>query len=149
MQVQELRNKLFEAVTADEWERLEHGDPSLVISSFNREVLLSMRNTPADNGELDTKSVCNLQEALQRYLDIYMADCSAGHKWIMIASIYLTFVKKRPMHPQQAVHWKCMAVSGKEEYICPCKDTEANSVCSCCVCHSAAGSHDIFPVSCE
>ena len=35
MQVQELLNKLIEAITADEWDRLEHADPSLVISSFN------------------------------------------------------------------------------------------------------------------
>lgn len=137
MQVQELRNKLFEAVTADEWERLEHGDPSLVISSFNREVLLSMRNTPVGNFEIDTRSVRNLYEALQRYLDIYMADRATGHKWIMIASIYLTFVQKRPMHPQQATRWECMVVSGKKKYVCPCKDAGADSVCSYCVCHSA------------
>ncbi|MFR8171801.1 MAG: DUF2115 family protein [Marvinbryantia sp.] len=140
MQVQELLNKLIEAITADEWDRLEHADPSLVISSFNRDVLLSMRNTPVENFEIDTKSVRNLYEALQRYLDIYMADCSIGHKWIILASIYLAFVQKRPMHPQQATHWKCLSVSEKPEYVCPCKDTEANSVCSYCVCHSAASS---------
>ena len=40
MQVQELQNKLMEAITTDEWNRLKHGDSSLIISSFNREVLL-------------------------------------------------------------------------------------------------------------
>lgn len=144
MQVQELLNKLIEAITADEWNRLEHGDSSLVISSFNREVLLSMRNTPVENFAIDTKSVRNLYEALQRYLDIYMADRSIGHKWIIIASIYLTFVQKRPMHPQQATRWKCIAISEKTEYVCPCKDMGTNSVCSYCVCHSATSSYAMF-----
>lgn len=142
MQVQELLNKLIEAITADEWNRLEHGDSSLIISSFNREVLLSMRNAPVENFEIDTESVRNLYEALQRYLDIYMADRPTGHKWIIISSIYLTFVRKMPMHPQQATHWKC--ISEKKEYICPCKDTEINSVCSYCVCHRAAGNYVMF-----
>ena len=80
MQVQELQNKLMEAITTDEWNRLKHGDSSLIISSFNRDVLLSMKNAPVENFEIDIKSVYNLKEALQRYLDIYMADCPIGHK---------------------------------------------------------------------
>lgn len=140
MKIQELQNKLIEAITVDEWSQLEHGDSSLVISSFNREVLLSMRNTSVKNFDIDTKSVRNLHEALQGYLDIYMANCPTGHKWIIIASIYLTFVQKLPMHPQQATHWKHIMTSGKLEYVCPCKDTRANSVCSYCVCYSATNS---------
>lgn len=140
VQIQELQNKLIEAITADEWNRLEHGDSSLVISSFNREVLLSMKNTPAENYEIDTKSVRNLHKTLQKYLDTYMADRPIGHKWIIIASIYLTFVQKRPMHPQQATHWKRIDVSEKAGYICPCKDTSAGSICSYCVCCDAASS---------
>ena len=46
MQIQELQDKLIEAITVDEWSWLEHGDSSLVISSFNRKVLLSMKNPP-------------------------------------------------------------------------------------------------------
>ena len=128
MQVQELQNKLMEAITTDEWNRLKHDDSSLIISSFNRDVLLSMKNAPVENFEIDIKSIYNLKEALQRYLDIYMADCPIGHKWIIIACIYLTFVQKRPMHPQQATHWKCIATSEKTKYVCPCKDTGTNSV---------------------
>ena len=144
MQVQELQNKLMEAITTDEWNRLKHGDSSLIISSFNRDVLLSTKNAPVENFEIDIKSVYNLKEALQRYLDIYMADCPIGHKWIIIACIYLTFVQKRPMHPQQATHWKCIATSEKTKYVCPCKDTGTNSVCSYCVCHSDTNSHVLF-----
>ncbi len=68
MKVQELLDKLIEAITADEWNRLKHGDSSLVISSFNREVLLSMSSTSAENFEIDTKSIRNLHEALQQLM---------------------------------------------------------------------------------
>lgn len=59
-----------------------------------------MKNTSVENFEIDAKSVCDLHEALQQYRDIYMADRPMGRGWIIIASIYLTFVQKRPMHPQ-------------------------------------------------
>lgn len=96
MQLQELQNKLMEAITTDEWNRLKHGDSSLKISSFNRDVLLSMKNAPVENFEIDIKSVYNLKEALQRYLDIYMADCPIGHKWIIIACITLLLCRNVP-----------------------------------------------------
>lgn len=144
IQMRELRNRLIEAITADEWNRLKHADPSLTISSFNREVLLSVGNTPVGDSEIDTDSVRDLHRALQQYLDTYMADCPTGHKWIIITSIYLTFVQKRPMHPQQATHWRRVAGSKKTEYICPCKDTAANSVCSYCVCNSDTNGYVLF-----
>ncbi len=140
MKAQELLDKLIEAITADEWNRLKHGDSSLVISSFNREVLLSISSTSAENFEIDTKSIRNLHEALQQYLDIYMADRPIGHKWIIIASIFLTFVQRHPMHPQQATDWKRIVISEKTEYVCPCKDAGANSVCSYCVCRGVTSS---------
>ena len=140
MKVQELQNKLIRAITSDEWKGLEHGDSSFVISSFNRDVLLSMKNSLAENFDIDKRSVLDLHEALQKYLNIYMADCPAGHKWIIVASIFLTFVKKRPMHPQQATHWKCFAASDKMKYICPCKDASTGSICSYCVCCDTASS---------
>ncbi len=140
MKAQKLLDKLIEAITDDEWDRLKRGDTSLVISSFNREVLLSMRSTSAENFEIDTKSISDLHEALQQYLDIYMADRPIGHKWIIIASIFLTFVQSLPMHPQQATDWKRIVISGKEEYVCPCKEEGENSVCSYCVCRGVTGS---------
>ncbi|SDF44186.1 hypothetical protein [Marvinbryantia formatexigens] len=44
----------------------------------------------------------------------------------------------------EALHRHGYRLSGKKEYICPCKDTETNSVCSYCVCHSTAGSDAIY-----
>ncbi len=44
MQVQELLDKLIEAITVDKWNRLKHGDSSLVISSFKELFAAKLKN---------------------------------------------------------------------------------------------------------
>jgi uncharacterized protein (UPF0305 family) len=34
-----------------------------------------------------------------------MADRPEGHKWIILACLYLTFAERLPMHPQSAAKW--------------------------------------------
>lgn len=142
MKSQELLKILAQKITPDEWYRIEHGDPSLIISSFNRKVLISMHtaiNAQISNFDIDIKTVQKLTNAIESYLQIHMADKIDGHKWIIISSIYLTFFQKLPMHPQQAVPWIThLTPSNEVEYICPIKDTKTGSICSYCVCKSAS-----------
>ena len=130
MKKEELRNRLLACITGQEWHGLEQGDETLRISGFNREVLLRMReNRTGMDGDIPDDFAESPYAALDHYLREYMADCPAGHKWIILACIYLSCVEGVPMHPQDAVRW----VQYAGEYFCPYHSGE-NSVCRYCVC---------------
>ncbi len=50
-----------------------------------------------------------------RYVVRYMKDKPEGHKWIILACLYLTFVEHLPMHPQHAAGW----IEKDGRYYCP------------------------------
>ena len=78
---------------------------------------------------MSEESVRELTEDLEKYLAEYLADHPEGHKWIIIACLYLTFAEGLPMHPQHAAKWQKTA-SG---YVCPHK-VEDSITCRYCVC---------------
>ncbi len=126
--------QLCNAVTCQEWKSLEQNDPALTIGQFNRETLLRMRDTEPPSFEISEASIQGLSALLQNYLDEYMMDRPEGRRWIILSCCYLALLQKRPMHPQTAVHWICRAENGRVSYLCPCKDSGKESVCTYCVC---------------
>lgn len=130
MKKEDLRNLLLSHITECEWCGLERGDDTLRIGEFNRDVLLRMRKreTPVC-GNITEASIVGLHTVLDAYLQEYMADCPQGHKWIILACIYLACVESIPMHPQNIVQW----VQYADGYYCPCHSGEG-SVCAYCVC---------------
>ena len=95
------------------------------LSQFNRATILRMMDEDPD---VDGGRVRPLLNALQDYLNRYMSETPAAHKWIILPCIYLTFVLREPMHPQQIVGWE------KKDgvYICPARDE--TGICRWCVC---------------
>lgn len=140
MKKAELRKRLLDRITDQEWHGLEQGNGTLQIGSFNREVLLRMREGGTGVcGDISDDFAAGLYDALDRYLREYMADCPAGHKWIIFACIYLSCVEGIPMHPQNVVRW----VQYADGYFCPCHSGE-DSVCRYCVCKKTERSQGGF-----
>ncbi len=137
----ELENELFNRITPDEWKLIFDNPEELVISTHNLSVLRTLwenvhshQNT--QESQLDEsipvaqEKVMELQKLLEEYLNMYMAEEPQGHKWIIIASLYLTYVQKLPMHPIELVHIEKKGNS----YFCPAKDLTPGCICEFCAC---------------
>ncbi len=114
---------------------LEDDGRELVISRYNRATvlkLLSMKESGADYGPIavDTALVDGFKRALEEYLDRYMWEQPEGHKWIILSCLFLTFIVREPMHPQEIVHWERLG----DLYQCPSREMQAGSLCRWCVC---------------
>lgn len=129
-----LWKQLCNAVTAREWKRLEQNDPGLAIGQFNRNTLLSMRDAKLPLFEIPEADIQGLSTSLQKYLDQYMAEQPEGHKWIILACLFLALLQKQPMHPQSTVNWIRRVDGGGVLYLCPCKESGGGSICEYCVC---------------
>ena len=124
--------ELRRQVSDEEREDLEAGD-IIFISWYNRETVLRLLHEDApDGGSVDTEQAECLRRALMAYLNEYMSDCPQGHKWIILACLYLTMVACEPMHPQRMTGWQKR--DGK--YYCRAREEQDGSVCQWCVCRS-------------
>ena len=129
-----LLKRLQDAVSPMEWESLSM-DQNLPISAFNRTVLVELKSAvAAEEQTVSEDLILELYETIKAYLKEHLADKTDGWKWIMIASIYLTFVAERPMHPIDLLGIKTKSEHGKVTYECPCKSNERNTTCYYCVC---------------
>ena len=94
----------------------------------------------AADGHTFPASVVNLEAAdnlaryLQKYLDEYMSDAPEGHKWIILASLYLAFVAHRPLHPIERTGVRVERLDGTTVYRCPLKVAGDNPICDACIC---------------
>ena len=148
----ELCKSLCKRITPEEWHALECADSKLYINDHNRLALLEMREVGEGSnganlnsrvvlggesetgGDIDTSDAAALEDALQVFLDEYMAEASEGHKWIILASLYLTYVAKRPMHPIERAGVVVEERDGHTVYLCPNKVPGDNPICDACVC---------------
>ena len=162
MNTREFCKELVEQITHAEWDALDRCDPSLTINNHNREALLEMRALYMAPGtaeaakepphpeldvdleaadehmhpepEVDLEAAENLARYLQEYLDEYMPDAPEGHKWIVLASLYLAFVARRPLHPIDRAGVVVEQLNGSTIYRCPLKVSGDNPICDACVC---------------
>lgn len=147
MNAKEFCKELVGQITHAEWDALDRCDPSLTINNHNRETLLEMRALCMALDELETadehtqpepdvdlKAAENLARYLQDYLDEYMSDNTEGHKWIVLASLYLAFVARRPLHPIDRAGVVVEQLDGRTIYRCPLKVPGDNPICDACVC---------------
>ena len=147
MNAKEFCKELVEQITHAEWDALDRCDPSLTINNHNREALLEMRALCMATGtaeaadehthpepEVDLEAAENLARYLQEYLDEYMPDAPEGHKWIVLASLYLAFVARRPLHPIDRAGVVVEQLNRRTIYRCPLKVPGDNPICDACVC---------------
>ena len=144
MDTKEFCKELAKRISQNEWDALDRCDPSLTISDHNRETLLEMRalcttsgatdgqTLPSRNVDLD--EVKSLAYHLQSYLDEYMSDKPEGHKWIILASLYLAYVAHRPMHPINRTGIVLEEQGETTVYRCPLKVEGDNPICDACIC---------------
>ena len=127
--LEKLKQDLCSRITKSEWTKLEEADKSLYINEFNRSVMLRMKTAAPGEGSADPKDLKALEDDLAAYLNEYMADHPEGHKWIIIACLFLTFIERRPMHPQSAAGW----TEKDGRFYCPHK-VEDSLTCRYCAC---------------
>lgn len=84
--------------------------------------------------DVDLQAAENLARHLQEYLDEYMSDNPEGHKWIVLASLYLAFVARRPLHPIDRAGVIVEQRDGATVYHCPVKVPGDNPICDACIC---------------
>lgn len=138
MRTKELLERLKGEISPEEWELLGAEPCAVPVSAHNRRTLLSMkRMTDTADREIEESRVEELRRRLSAYLDLYMPKQPDGHKWIILASLFLTFIMERPMHPMDIVPIRVEAHAGKQRYVCPCKSSDEDSVCFFCVCRPA------------
>ena len=136
MKQTQLLDSLVQAVSAGERRKLMD-NTGIVISAFNRRTLLEMlRLRIEDDGEVDPQAVAALRECLEGFLAQHLPEKPEAWKWIILSCIYLRFIAGRPLHPQEAVHYRAVRRRGVIRYLCPERTTEPGSVCLFCVCDS-------------
>ena len=129
MTVSELKNELASQISSEEADALRSGR-SLCINDFNRKVCVRLLdNERADETTVPAERIEHLKKELSDYLKQYMADKPEGHKWIILACLYLTYVEHLPMHPQSAATW----IEKDGKYYCAAMVPESIT-CSSCVC---------------
>lgn len=132
----ELRKKLESRISPEEKEMLRSSDPGLDISDFNRSVCMRIiepeEDFDCDQAEIDESAADELESSLKEFLSEYMADRPEAHKWIVLSCLELTFVERRPMHPQSSASW----VFRDGKYLCPSMNRDS-IICSYCACEEA------------
>ena len=94
MKLSQLITKLKGEITQEEWELLESKDSGVKISEHNRNTLLEMKDTEiTEDKDVSTDVINDLESELKTYLDKYMEEEKKDHKWIIISSLFLTYVK--------------------------------------------------------
>ena len=137
MDTSEFIKQLKERISPREAALLRKGTDGLCISTFNRDVCLRLLDaeistvggTGCAAAEFDPADAARLEADLTAYLNEYMADKPEGHKWIILACLYLTFAERLPMHPQSAAKW----VEKDGRYYCPSMAPESVT-CGYCMC---------------
>ena len=129
MTVSELKDQLASQISSAEAEALRNGG-ELSINDFNRKVCVRLLdNECADETAVPAERIEHLKKELSDYLKQYMADKAEGHKWIILACLYLTYVERLPMHPQSEATW----IEKDGKYYCAAMVPESIT-CSSCVC---------------
>lgn len=128
----ELVNEILSSLSEEEWEALEKKTYSVPVSDHNREVLLIVKNyTDHFFDEIPDSRVEGARAAIEDFLNKTWADEPEAHKYVINASLALTFLFELPMHPWQAVKYTSKIIDGKEHYYCPAK--EEGGVCDYCI----------------
>ena len=134
MNQSEFLTQLQQAIPSAEWEALAQDAP-LPVSLFNRETLLEMRSaSAAPDGEISVEQATGLYETLRGYLAEHMAEQPSGWKYVILSSLYLTFLAGRPMHPIDQLEIKVTETTEGPVYECPQKSALKKTVCDYCVC---------------
>lgn len=130
----ELRNQLNLAISEEEWAKLQRGE--LPVSDFNCNVLKEMKQ-PGTDGEqsvVDEQLAEDLSQVLKGYLSEHLSHNQPAWKYIIISSIYLTYIAERPMHPIEDLEIKVTEGREGRIYECPNKSSKRDTSCHFCVC---------------
>ncbi len=157
----ELAKNILSQYDDQEWEDMENNTLDLPVNEHNRNVHLELRDainkyeelgtlSPKERrrfsfgkpavltlfeGDIEGEKVIELKSSLEEYLDEVWAEARPAHKYIVNASLALTFILERPMHPESSVHFLVRVEDGKNIYYCPHK--ENSLICSYCKCRFA------------
>ena len=134
MTTAEFLDLLIHAISSEDWQRLDRGDPSLVISRWNLKTLQRMRQYQPSSGCIPVEKTEALRLSLSEYLNRTMPEKPEGHQWIIISGLFLAFVAREPLHPQEIVRHLPVLKDGRRAFLCPAREDSKESLCRFCVC---------------
>ena len=127
----DLADRILGTLSEKDWEIIEDRSSAVPISEHNRGVLLKLReDRQGFTGSVDASRVKELHTALEEFLREAWSEQPLAHKYVIASSLALAFLYQKPMHPQSAVHYRELEVSGEKQYLCPAKTDSV--ICSCC-----------------
>ena len=134
MTTAEFLDLLIHAISSEDWQRLDRGDPSLVISRWNLKTLQRMRQYQPSSGCIPVEKTEALRLSLSEYLNRTMPEKPEEHQWIIISCLFLAFVAREPLHPQEIVRHLPVLKDGRRAFLCPAREDSKESLCRFCVC---------------
>ena len=132
MEKSELARQIAGMLDDTEWSRLEDGTQEAPVSSYNREVLLRVRERADEyTGKADAGLADRILTEVSAYLEVYWPEEPDAHKYVAAACLALRLLEDRPMHPPESVRYLAVVKDGRAEYYCPAR--EDGPVCRLCL----------------
>lgn len=108
------------------------------LSLYNLQNFLELKKTISLNSSVsvDPDSVEEMENSLNKYLDIYSQNQEKFNAYIRITSVYLTFIAKKPLHPPDMFFNNQAFINKEGIFTCPIRREQikqTDSLCRFCV----------------
>ncbi len=129
----ELAENIIGSIDKTQWQQLKAGTLEIPVSEHNRKVLLELEGSSEDfTGDVPGDDVEKLSDSVYEFLKEVWAEEPEAHKFVVLACLALTFLKKIPMHAKEKVNYReVVREDGEREYYCSAKTDSI--ICNFCV----------------
>jgi uncharacterized protein (UPF0305 family) len=112
------------------------------VSKYNLETMLELKNETLEKTEtnenefIDDINIQMLKSAIDNYMDKYAEGQIELKISIRIISVYLTFIVKKPLHPESMFYTEGKILYKNGKVVCPLRTQEINkpgSLCRFCI----------------
>ncbi|MDR2517293.1 MAG: DUF2115 domain-containing protein [Spirochaetaceae bacterium] len=119
--------------------------PAQKLSKYNLETMLELKNKAfgkslTNEAEfIDDTDIQMLKSAIDSYMDRYAEGQKELKIFIRIIAVYLTFIAKKPLHPESMFYADGKTIYRNGNVVCPLRVhelTKPGSLCRFCVCIS-------------
>jgi uncharacterized protein (UPF0305 family) len=108
------------------------------LSKYNLETMLELKNKTLQKTEtnkdefIDDINIQMLESAIDNYMDKYAEGQKEQKIYIRIIAVYLTFIARKPLHPENMFYTEGKVLYRNGKIVCPLKKQEINKPGSLC-----------------
>jgi uncharacterized protein (UPF0305 family) len=113
--------------------------PAQRLLRYNLETMIELKNKILDKNEnelIDDENIEILKSSINNYMDKYTGGENAYKMFIRIIAVYLTYIVKKPLHPEGMFNAAGKILYKNGKVMCPIKKHEINkhgSLCRFCI----------------